>query len=116
MLVVRAGGASLLRRRPDKGLLGGLWELPCLTDWLPPEGAAAQIAAWGGRTVRCEPLPAAKHIFSHVEWHMHAYLLETDAFPAPEGCAWVTPGELEQGYPVPTAFKAYRRYIEDTGI
>ena len=55
-----------LRRRPDKGLLAGLWEFPNeLGDGpLPPDwGIGACSEEYGGQ---------AKHIFTHIEWRMAA--------------------------------------------
>lgn len=41
-IIQRADGAVLLRRRPDKGLLGGMLEVPC-TPWLEGKTTANQI-------------------------------------------------------------------------
>jgi A/G-specific adenine glycosylase len=58
-------GAVLLRRRPERGLLGGMMELPS-TDWAeaPPDLAAARAAAPFGAAV--EALPGlVRHTFTH---------------------------------------------------
>jgi len=124
-----------LRRRPDKGLLAGLWELPAEDGFLSPEEARKAIEA---KYVPCAvdvtvtPLPDAKHIFSHVEWRMKGYLIDvvtpcteygadrtehphilcTDGSGDP-AAAWKTPEEIERDCPVPSAFHAYRPYLSD---
>lgn len=68
-------GRIALRKRPDTGLLAGMWELPSLEGALTREQAAAELEKQG-ILLTGEGLSAAgnaKHIFSHVEWHMTGY-------------------------------------------
>ena len=58
-----------------------------------------------------ETLPAAKHIFSHIEWHMNGILLHVPAQNAPAGCVWASRTALKTEYTLPGAFKAYRRLM-----
>lgn len=52
-------------------------------------------------------LPTAKHIFSHVEWHMSGYLIRvTEEIP---GLLFADREELKEKYPIPNAFAAYRK-------
>ncbi len=103
--VVRIAGQPprvLLHKRPDSGLLAGMWELPNGLDgedFLPPS-VACQVM------VRQE-LVASKHIFSHVEWHMTATLYDMTAVKLPEGYRAVTMAELQSAYALPSAFRAY---------
>ena len=55
-------------------------------------------------------LPDAKHIFSHIEWHMKGYLVEVE-MPCEEG-VWCTLEELKASYAIPTAYKAYKDALE----
>ena len=90
----------LLHKRPSKGLLSGLWELPnALTDAeaLPfPEDAVIDTT----------PLGAAVHVFSHVEWRMEGYVVKVMPFTTNKECRLVTAAELA-AYALPTAFRAY---------
>jgi len=81
-----AAGLVLVRRRPPRGLLGGMLELPG-TEWraTPWEGTEALAAA---------PLPGlewrrasglARHGFTHFELEMALYLAETPALAPPPG-------------------------------
>ena len=69
----------LLQQRPEKGLLAGLWQ-PLLWEGeaLSAEEVCGRLEALGLACEGIEPLPAAKHIFSHVEWHMTGYELLVD--------------------------------------
>ncbi len=88
-------GQILLRRRPDKGLLGGTLELPGGSWTLErPEGDAASVAPLADRCAmewrRCGEV---KHVFTHFElrvevWAAHVPVLpnlrEEDGMAVPE--------------------------------
>ena len=103
-------GRAALRRREDQGLLAGLWELPAAEGFLSQGEAQAVLAGWGLETGGLAPLPEAKHVFSHVEWHMRGWAGEARAM-AP-GFSWVTGEELGREITLPSAFKAYRGELE----
>ena len=88
-----------LRRRPERGLLSGLWELPNDTVPEPPEHG--------------EPCGEAVHRFSHVEWRMRGYVLrvagETESF------RWFTPEE-RRALAIPAAFSFYLKKLEEMGL
>ena len=102
----------LLQQRPEKGLLAGLWQ-PVLweNESLSAEETLARLQAMGldVRGTRPEALPAAKHIFSHIEWHMGGIALQVPAQAAPAGCVWASREALKTTYTLPGAFKAYRK-------
>ena len=102
----------LLQQRPEKGLLAGLWQ-PVLweNESLSAEDTLARLQAMGldVRGTRPEALPAAKHIFSHIEWHMGGIALQVPAQAAPAGCVWASREALKTTYTLPGAFKAYRK-------
>ena len=110
VLVVRSNGRCLLQKRPETGLLAGLWQ-PFLFEEALDEGEAlARLKALGlavNEAAPPRPLKAAKHIFSHVEWRMRGWELEA-AGEAPAGCVWATAEEAAGRYALPGAFKAYR--------
>ncbi len=109
VFVLARGKKAALLRRPETGLLSGLWELPSVEGKLSRKQAEEVLKAWGvlGRSLR--PLGKAKHIFSHVEWRMSAYRVDV----LEEGCfQWVNREELHEKYTLPSAFKAYFPEIE----
>ena len=73
-LLLREGRVAL-RRREDRGLLAGLWEFPHVPGALAEDQAGGPVAAWGLTALDWRRKLEARHIFTHVEWHMTGYLL-----------------------------------------
>ena len=94
-------GAVALRKRPETGLLAGLWEFPHVPGALDEDAAAAPLADWGLVPVEWRRTITAKHIFTHVEWHMTGYLLTVRGHGG--GFTWADRGALES-LAVPSAF------------
>lgn len=106
VLVLRdAAGRAALERRPARGLLAGLWQLPLLPGHAGEEEIRAALRGWGLEAESIEPLGDSCHVFTHVEWHMAGWLARVKG----EGpFTWTTPEELEEERPLPSAFRAYR--------
>ena len=92
----------LLHRRPSRGLLAGLWELPGAPEGEPfPLGWSAPADA--------QDIGAARHIFSHVEWQMAGALWQLPNCPElPEGWRWADAAALAGEVALPSAFQAFR--------
>ena len=97
-------GRTALRKRPTKGLLAGLWELPSTDGALSPAQAREHLAAWGLNAGQLLSLRPAKHIFTHIEWHMTGYYAECTA--GAKGFTWA-PGQLRDEYALPSAFRPF---------
>lgn len=100
-----------LRKRPDQGLLASLYEFPNIEGKLSPDFLGKALMSTGVaedkiREIRC--LGEAKHIFSHVEWHMVGYWIQVEG-SLPETFVSADIRELEGKYPLPNAFLAYRK-------
>lgn len=100
-----------LRRRSAKGLLAGLWEIPGVSESLTAEGAEDQLREWGVPEPAVQPLPRAKHIFTHREWHMTAYAARVTQ-PFGE-FVWATYQQILEEYTLPSAFKSYADMLKD---
>ena len=111
VLLVRCGELVGLRQRPKKGLLAGLWELPSLDGHLSPDELRAALTEMGWSVRKLLSLRPARHIFTHVEWHMNGVYVELDA-PAP-ALTFVTPAELRDAYALPSAFRSFVSVLED---
>ena len=61
-------GKTALHRRPPKGLLGGLWELPAAEGALDPVQARAQLAEWDIEAGQLLSLRPAKTIFWNITY------------------------------------------------
>lgn len=103
-----------IRKRREDGLLASLYEFVNVPGQLSAEEAGALL----GQEVRPEPLPEAKHIFSHVEWHMGGYFISLkempEKLPGEENgpALFLTWEEIRKEYPVPNAFAAYKKYLD----
>ncbi|MDO4623568.1 MAG: A/G-specific adenine glycosylase [Eubacteriales bacterium] len=111
ILLIRDGERVVLHRRPEKGLLAGLYEFPNLEGTLKKEQALEQVAAMGLAALHIRPLDPAKHVFSHVEWHMIGYEIRVSAFPEDgdvlSGGFLAEIGDVRERYSIPSAYRAY---------
>ncbi len=98
---------AAIHRRPDKGLLAGLWEFPNTDGALSPQQAETFLKEQGILPLSVKRLPKAKHIFSHIEWHMTGYLVFVVDLPNNPELTWATRRELLETYTVPAAFKRF---------
>ena len=114
LALLESPAGFLLQQRPQKGLLAGLWQ-PVLWEGeaLAAGEVLARLQAMGVDTGTAAPkaLPAAKHIFSHIEWHMNGILLHVPAQDAPAGCVWASREALQAEYTLPGAFKSYKKLM-----
>ena len=131
VLLLHRDETYAIRKRPDSGLLSGLYEFPNETGELSSDDALGKAESMGLMPLRIKKLSAAKHIFSHVEWHMTGYeiLVAPSEFPEDDGVQdagnlshtkenvkenpliFATPEMIESKYPVPSAFEKYAKMI-----
>lgn len=94
-----AAGRFAVRRRPETGLLAGLYEFPNLEG---RPGKTALKTAFRADSIR--KAGTAKHIFTHVEWNMTLYFAATS--DPPGGFEWVPRTALQSETAIPSAFRA----------
>lgn len=112
VLIIRSDREVLVEKRPDKGLLAGFWQLPSIGSHSSEEEVLAYARSLGLDVVRIEPLPSAKHIFTHIEWHMIGYRLYLSAISdIPVGMVSASLERLEADFPLPSAFSAYLPFL-----
>lgn len=116
ILVIECENQYAIRKRDEKGLLAGLWELPSLEGNYGILKMEQYMKELGFEDVIVEELTKAKHIFSHIEWHMVGYLIRLKELPKQEQLGddsifFVTREEIKDVYTLPTAFEAYRKVI-----
>ena len=113
VLLILDGRHVAVRKRPDTGLLAGLYEFPNEKGWLTESEALSFVEERGLMPLQILPLPGAKHIFSHVEWHMIGYMIKiAEPEGKPEGeFVFAETEEAQERYPLPTAFSSYAGYM-----
>lgn len=107
VLLIRDGDRIALRKRPEKGLLAGMYELPNLDGYLSEKAVLAYMQSAGLDVLRIRPIGETKHIFTHVEWHMKGYELQISAFPESRQWIFAETEEISRRYAVPSAFAFY---------
>lgn len=112
VLIFKDGEKLAIQKRPSKGLLAGLYEFPNQEGHLTMEEVTAYSKKIGLMPVRIKKLEDAKHIFSHIEWHMSGYEIVVDELEKTNEKAFlfIHPEEIEKKYSIPSAFEAYTRY------
>ncbi len=112
VLLIMDGDRVILHRRPSRGLLAGLYEFPNRSGWLSEDEALAEVKQMRLEPLYIRPLTAAKHIFSHVEWHMQGYLIRVDSLATERsGELFAEIEEARERYAIPSAFAAYCEYL-----
>lgn len=122
VLLLEKNGEYAIRKRNNKGLLAGLWELPTLDGKLSIIAVEELLIGQGERIREIQTLGEAKHIFSHIEWHMTGYHIwleeelkaaESTSYEAASDSRllWVSREEIEKEYTLPSAYEKYRRYV-----
>ena len=118
ILVIQDANKVALRKRPEKGLLAGMYEFPSMEGNCEEEQVLARIKDLGLIPIRIRKLSAAKHVFTHREWHMTGYLVRVDELAGMEpgrktqDIIFVDPEETKTNYPIPSAFAAYAEQVE----
>ena len=99
-------GKYAVRKRSEEGLLAGMWEFPHTSGYINIEKIHEQYPSG-----IVEKLKNAKHIFSHIEWHMTGYLIQvSEESPIYE---WKFPDEIKEQCAIPSAFEAYYKLLTE---
>ena len=98
-------GAVLVRRRPDEGLLAGLYEFPGFPGARTEAEVREALREIGVEPENLAPSGSARHVFTHLIWRMDGW--RCDAKSAGEG-EFVGVQAL-QALPFPTALAAFRQ-------
>ena len=101
-----------LHKRPETGLLSGMWELP------NEEGHKKQDEVQKlFPKAEITRLPDGKHIFSHVEWRMWCYEVclkgKTEWLDSIRGIKAFTLPEIKEQISIPSAFDCCKEYMEE---
>ncbi|MDE7204321.1 MAG: A/G-specific adenine glycosylase [Lachnospiraceae bacterium] len=113
VLILQFQGKTALRKRDDKGILSGMWELPNIDGTLD-EQRVRQWLAEKALAVKEVKTPVnskkqLKHVFTHIEWHMTYWIVICENEGNDDEITWVTATQLENEIALPTAFKKVYR-------
>lgn len=132
VFIIKDGEQVALHKRENKGLLAGLYELPNKEGHLSEKEALEYIEAQGYTPIRIQPACEAKHVFSHVEWHMKGYVvflqakeythepkenmhsLQMEQEQGVQNWLFVDVEDTKENYAIPSAFVKYVEYLNLT--
>lgn len=117
ILILFDGERIALQKRPEKGLLAGLYEFPKLQAYETSEVVLEYVKMLGFSAIRIQETESSKHIFSHVEWHMKAYMIRVEDFntyknQGEEQFVFADLEDVNKVYAVPSAFTRYKELLK----
>lgn len=110
VFILSCDGSYALQKRPDSGLLAGLWEFPNIPGSLDMTQGLEFVKAWGLQSRQPLREVTRQHIFTHIKWHMRGLYIEVsgknDAF------FWFTAQQIRSHTALPTAFRQFWEEID----
>ena len=115
VFVIQDGERTAIRKRPDRGLLAGLYELPNVKGRLTQDEALEKVKKMRLDPLYIQPLEDAKHIFSHIEWRMTGYLIRVSSLEQKKNqtLIFADKKQSDRKYAIPSAFGAYVKYMKE---
>ena len=105
----------MLKKRPKKGILAGLYGFYQLPGFLNKKEALEEVKKLGFIPLKLRELGSARHIFTHKEWEMLGYEVECGEFPLCEELRGeielFTKEEIELNLSIPSAFSYYKNFL-----
>ena len=105
VFILSCDGYYALCKRPETGLLAGLWEFPNVPGKLDMTQGIRMLESWGLRPKDLLHQVEKQHIFTHIRWQMRGLYLEVaeknDRF------VWFTADEIREQTALPTAFRQF---------
>lgn len=114
VMVLHCDGRYALQRRPEKGLLAGLWQFPNVTGKRTLNEIILHLEESGIYTTEIKLQVERKHIFTHVEWQMSGVFF--DVSEAKNCFEWFTPEQIRSEAALPTAFRIFWDEVESVDM
>ena len=110
VFILSCDGRYALEKRPDTGLLAGLWQFPNVETKLETADALGAVAALGLRPRDVLRITERKHIFTHIRWEMRGIYLEVAETAGT--FTWMTAEQIRKEAALPTAFRQFWEEID----
>ena len=105
VFILSCDGRYALEKRPDKGLLAGMWQFPNVPSIMETEAALQAVMQMGLRPKDILRQVERSHIFTHIRWEMRGVYLEVSQTAG--DFVWMTAEEIEENAALPTAFRQF---------
>lgn len=110
IFILSCEGCYALEKRPDKGLLAGLWQFPNISGKYETLQALAEVERMGLHPREILRQVERKHIFTHIEWDMRGVYVEVAE--KDDHFTWFTAQQIRTSAALPTAFRQFWEEIE----
>ena len=111
MFILSCNGRYALEKRPEEGLLAGLWQFPNVPGKLEIEETINAVEKMGIKPAEIIKQVERKHIFTHIEWAMRGVYMEVREMAGEY--AWLTAEEIDRKAALPTAFHQFWEETEN---
>ena len=111
VFILSCDGAYALQKRPNKGLLAGLWQFPNIEGKPEVPRILDEVEKMGLKPKEILRQVERKHIFTHIEWDLSGVYIEV-AQPGGD-LVWRTGEQIRQESALPTAFRQFWEEIEN---
>ena len=105
VLILSCDGFYALSKRPDTGLLAGLWEFPNISCKMELSQAVSEVELKGIKIKEILRQVEKKHIFTHIEWHMNGIYMEVKEQAG--DFIWMQEQTIRSEAALPTAFRQF---------
>ena len=111
VFILNCGDRYALEKRPNKGLLAGLWQFPNVTGKLETTKALKKLEQIGLHPSQIHRQVERKHIFTHITWQMRGYYLSVKE--TNDIYTWLTGSEIRGQAALPTAFRQFWEELDN---
>ena len=110
VFILEYDGCFALQKRPEAGLLAGLWQFPDTEGQLEVAQAVAMVQSWGLPVRQVRRQLEKKHIFTHIQWNMRGFYLEVGEKNS--AFTWMTAAQIRENAALPTAYRQFWEALE----
>ena len=105
VFLLTCGDLLALQKRPDRGLLAGLYEMPNLSGILTTEQIISAAESWELQPQYLEKIIGKTHCFTHIHWNMNGARLHCGRIN--DSFLWVDRETVLKKMALPTAFRQF---------
>lgn len=111
VLILQCDGYYALTKRPDTGLLAGLWQFPDIAGLMSVDQYVAEMERIGLKPKEILMQVEEKHVFTHVEWKMNGvYAVVSERI---SDYVWLPLHRIRTEIALPTAYRQFLNHIPE---